>query len=74
MSKISLEGTKNPHLVCSRCKKEKENEDCLYDVYVEIKGLEGSSDPGLVLEEFELYSMRNLPKRDRTIPPGMFTH
>jgi hypothetical protein len=52
MSKMSLEGTKNLELVCRRCKEEKEDEDCLYDVYVEVKGVEGSSHVGWVLEDF----------------------
>ena len=73
MSKISLEGTKNPHLVCPRCKKEKENEDCLYDVYVEVKGLEGSSHPGWVLEEFNYTVCGTCQNEIQRSLPGMFT-
>ena len=51
-SKTSVARTKK-ELVCPRCKKQKENEDCLYDVYVEVKGIERSSHPGSVLEDFE---------------------
>lgn len=47
---VSLEGTKNLQLVCPRCKEEKEDEDCLYNIYVEVKGVEGSSHEGYVLE------------------------
>ena len=35
-SKKSVARTKK-ELVCSRCKKQKGDEDCLYDVYVEVK-------------------------------------
>ena len=49
---ISLEGTKNL-LVCPRCNEEKEDQDCIYNVYVEVKGVEGSSHEGSVLEDFD---------------------
>jgi len=51
-SKMSVARTKK-ELVCPRCKKQKEDEDCLYDVYVEVNGKERSSHPGLVLDDFE---------------------
>ena len=52
MSTVSSADTKNLRLVCHRCKKETEDLDCLYNIYVEVKGVVGSSNED-VLEDFE---------------------
>lgn len=71
-SKMSVARTKK-ELVCPRCKKEKENEDCLYDVYVEVKGLEGSSHPGWVLEEFHYTVCGTCQNEIQRSLPEMYT-
>ena len=40
-------------LVCPRCKKEKEDLDCLYKVVLEVYGVKGSSHPDVLLDDFE---------------------
>jgi hypothetical protein len=44
--------TKN-QLVCPRCKQEKENRDCLYDVDIAVLVVKGSTNYGIMLEEFD---------------------
>ena len=40
-------------LVCPRCKKKREDLDCLYKVVLEVFSVKGASNPGVLLEDFE---------------------